>query len=427
MMKFPGFSKSADNSKPAKKAPKKSLFRRINDWLHLWLGLISGTVVLIVSVTGCLYVFEKEISDLIKPYKFVTPQEKSYLLPSVMKEKAERYLEGVLPDSVEPNLYGVQYFSRDRSAIIAYNHPEHEYTMIYMDPYDGTVLAEQYLKHDFFRIVLMGHYYLWLPPDIGQPVVAVSILVFVILLITGMVMWWPKNLNKANFDKSFKIKWKASFKRVNYDLHNVLGFYFLTLSLILALTGLVWGFEWFSRSYYWALTGGEKLPEWERVVSDTTRTYNGSANPLDAVWLQMLKEYDGRGGDVGLQFPRDNKGAISFNYNPRPGTYYKRENRNFDQHTLKEIPGNNELYDQKFEEASVGRKIYRMNYDIHVGAVLGLPGKILAFFASLVCASLPVTGFLVWWGKRKKGKKKTTAAQRKSGRTDKQVLNTTLQ
>jgi uncharacterized iron-regulated membrane protein len=49
-------------------------------------------------------------------------------------------------------------------------------------------------------------------------------------------------------------------------------------------------------------------------------------------------------------------------------------------------------------------KIVRMNYDMHVGAVLGLPGKLLAFFASLVAASLPVTGFLVWWGMKKRGR-----------------------
>ncbi|WP_242499314.1 PepSY domain-containing protein [Flavobacterium sp. 140616W15] len=49
-----------------------------------------------------------------------------------------------------------------------------------------------------------------------------------------------------------------------------------------------------------------------------------------------------------------------------------------------------------------------MNYDIHVGAVLGITGKILAFFASLISASLPITGFLIWWGKQKFSKKGTT-------------------
>jgi uncharacterized iron-regulated membrane protein len=49
-----------------------------------------------------------------------------------------------------------------------------------------------------------------------------------------------------------------------------------------------------------------------------------------------------------------------------------------------------------------GESISAMNYDIHVGAVLGIPGKILAFLASLIAASLPVTGFYIWWGRRNK-------------------------
>ena len=39
-----------------------------------------------------------------------------------------------------------------------------------------------------------------------------------------------------------------------------------------------------------------------------------------------------------------------------------------------------------------------MNYDIHVGNILGFPGKVLAFFASLIAASLPITDFKLWWG-----------------------------
>ena len=51
-------------------------------------------------------------------------------------------------------------------------------------------------------------------------------------------------------------------------------------------------------------------------------------------------------------------------------------------------------------------KMNDMNYDLHVGQVLGLPGKIIAFLASLICASLPITGFIIWWGKRNKSKNK---------------------
>jgi len=47
-----------------------------------------------------------------------------------------------------------------------------------------------------------------------------------------------------------------------------------------------------------------------------------------------------------------------------------------------------------------------MNNSTSLVIILGLPDKILAFFASLVSASLPVTGFLVWWGRRNKERRK---------------------
>jgi len=59
----------------------------------------------------------------------------------------------------------------------------------------------------------------------------------------------------------------------------------------------------------------------------------------------------------------------------------------------------------KLGNTTVADKIARMNYDIHVGAIAGLAGKILAFCASLMAASLPVTGFLIWRNRRKKQQK----------------------
>ncbi|MCA6440270.1 MAG: PepSY domain-containing protein, partial [Chitinophagaceae bacterium] len=49
--------------------------------------------------------------------------------------------------------------------------------------------------------------------------------------------------------------------------------------------------------------------------------------------------------------------------------------------------------------------IKRMNYDIHTGAIFGLPGRLAIFFTALIAASLPITGFYFWWGKKRKIKK----------------------
>jgi uncharacterized iron-regulated membrane protein len=48
---------------------------------------------------------------------------------------------------------------------------------------------------------------------------------------------------------------------------------------------------------------------------------------------------------------------------------------------------------------SPGKKLSDMNYDLHTGLILGFGGKVIAFIISLISASLPITGFLVWRGR----------------------------
>jgi uncharacterized iron-regulated membrane protein len=111
---------------------------------------------------------------------------------------------------------------------------------------------------------------------------------------------------------------------------------------------------------------------------------------------------------------------IEVSINPDDGTYWKADYRYFDQYSLKELSVDH-IYGKQ-ADASVADNLMRMNYDVHTGAVIGLPGKILAFFASLIVASLPITGFYIWWGRRQKEKQRAnipidaiaTSAKKKS-------------
>jgi uncharacterized iron-regulated membrane protein len=249
----------------------KSIFRLVNDWLHLWLGLVSGIIVFIVSITGCIYAFQKEISSITQPYQFVPVETKPYLPPSALKHIAELHQFGDKAGKPGKVINAIQYPGKGKAAIATYRDKKTGYMMIYLNPYSGAVLKAKALEKDFFRIILIGHYNLWLPRETGQQVVCWGTLIFVVLLITGLIMWWPKNLRKANVNKSFKVKWKASFKRVNYDLHNVLGFYVLIGALIIAITGLYFGFKWVPKTIYWLASGGKQIPERRGAVfSDTT-------------------------------------------------------------------------------------------------------------------------------------------------------------
>lgn len=381
---------------------EKSLFKRINSWLHLWMGLTSGLIVFIVGITGCFYVFEKDIRNFIQRYQFVEPQDKPFLPPSQLKQMAAVYAFGSQADSLGKHLQNVTYGGKNKAAWISYNDPKKGPTVFYLNPYDGKAIHTKYNNRDFFRFILNGHMYLWLPKEIGRPVVSSAVLIFVLLLISGLIMWWPKNLKKANVQKSFKVKWSASFKRINYDLHNVLGFYVMVVALVIALTGLVWGFEWFAKSSYWVSSGGKSLPPFKRALSDTSILTAVYEHPEDQLWQQVQREHYSEAGSLQIQLPLKASDPIGAMYNPDGGTYYRRGFRYFDRHTLAELKGGGGVYNTPYAQASVAEKIHRMNYDVHVGAILGWPGKILAFFASLICASLPITGFMVWWGKKKK-------------------------
>ncbi|MFT3749227.1 MAG: PepSY-associated TM helix domain-containing protein [Agriterribacter sp.] len=385
------FNNKNDQSGKNKKNNGKSAVKRITGWLHLWLGLISGVIVLFLGITGCILAFEQEIRSITEPYIYTAEQNKPYLPPSQLKAVAEKYFNG-------KKAAGIEYPAGNKSAVVSYWDEEENYKIVYVNPYTAEVLKEKNMRNDFFRIVVDGHFYLWLPPQIGQPIVASATLIFVIMMITGLILWWPKN--KAARKQRFSVKFNAKWRRVNYDLHNVLGFYMMWICIFIALTGLVWGFEWFAKSVYFVTSAGKTLPPHEHPVSDTTAIASLNADPGDHVYSQMAAKAK-EGESFGVYYPATHTDAIEGFVNHRPGTYYNADYYHYDQYTLQELPATG-VYAGSFKDASLADKISRMNYDIHVGAVLGITGKVLAFLGSLICASLPVTGFLVWRGRRKK-------------------------
>jgi uncharacterized iron-regulated membrane protein len=126
----------------------------------------------------------------------------------------------------------------------------------------------------------------------------------------------------------------------------------------------------------------------------------GKSPVEDRLWLMARVARPGFKGSIDVHPPHDKHSSVEISVNPDPDTYWKADYLFYDQYTLEEIEVKH-LYG-KLANTTAADKLARMNYDIHVGAVLGLPGKIMAFLASLVAASLPITGFLIWRGRKKK-------------------------
>lgn len=386
--------------KKAGKKKNRSLFYRISAWLHLWLGLVTGIVVVIVSVTGAILTFEEELRLLFQPYQTVQDHGKPFLPPSALAEaaKKEYKIKGVS---------AVLYRGRERSAVVPWYGDRKNYLVNYLDPYTGKPLHSQPLNSDFYRIMIEGHYQLWLPRNIGQPIVAYSTLIFVITLITGLVLWWPKKWTKSTREQSFFIKTKATFKRLNYDLHNVLGFYALLIAMVLGLTGMVFGMRWFSNAVYYTASGGAKQA-FERASSDTTLTITNTIPDEDILFNRLKQtkvDMDNQGVTFGYPFGK--AGTWSVSINPEMGKRYRERGSYFEQHSLKLLKT-----EPAFATVNGGEKMMRLNYDLHVGAIGGITTKIIAFLVCVISASLPITGFIIWLGKKRKPVKKGGKRQR---------------
>ena len=97
---------------------------------------------------------------------------------------------------------------------------------VFINPYTGKVIhsvCKEPRETDFFSFILKGHRTLWIPGKAGKLMIGYSVVIFVITLITGLVLWYPRKWNKKTALRNFTLKIKAPFARLNYDLHNVLG------------------------------------------------------------------------------------------------------------------------------------------------------------------------------------------------------------
>jgi len=365
--------------------------------LHKYLGLVTGIVVFVVAITGCCWAFKEEIESLLDDSVQISLQDQPILTPT----QAKTFAKEVFPNQ---SIHGVLFeHGAQPVEVIFYDAEPEFYQSVFLNPYSGEVIEVKDHMSGFFAFILKGHIRMWLPKEIGEQLVSASVLIFLLIIISGIVVWFPKK--RKNLDQRLKFKWKKTtkWKRKNYDLHAITGFYICSLAFVLAFTGSVISYNWLKYVVYKSI-GGEK--EASFIIPD-----NNSASPklvtqekpIDRLIVKLMKESP-NAVSYELHYPHDEDESIYVELANSEGLYYNNDYRFFDQHTLEEIetPG---IYG-KYKDAKLSDKVLRMNYDIHIGAIGGIAGKILAFIISLLTASLPVTGFLMWYGRNYKKKKK---------------------
>jgi uncharacterized iron-regulated membrane protein len=181
----------------------------------------------------------------------------------------------------------------------------------------------------------------------------------------------------------------------------VLGFYATAIAIILAITGVSMTFDWVREGIYRAGNLGKSYAaEKTFPKSDSLNKAKAVNYPIIDRALLYAQQHSATAQMFLVNDDQSAAGTVGVTAYPQSMHFDHTDNYYFERYTGKL------LLVTPNAKKSVGLKLNDMNYDIHVGQILGLTGKILAFLASLICASLPVTGFIIWLGKRKKPKTK---------------------
>lgn len=382
------------------------MLKKLFLWLHRWLGLFSGLIITIIGLTGCLTVFSDELKELFYKDRLFVEAKTEHTLPlSVLQERAQQALGSsykISRSEIYPQ-YGRSWIFRasktDPEAIGHWNYYKYYYRA-YVNPYNGEVIYIEDSRNEFFQLVLSLHMNLLLGQRIGAPLVGYSVALFVLILISGVIIWWPKDWKIKKIKKNFLVKWNASRKRLNYDLHNVLSIYILIPILISALTGLIFAFKWTDSSMQYIFNGGKKSVE--RVIPSSPPPLEIKADrntALDKALYTVLRE-------------KPEADLLSIRVRPKKTAPIDIQTRLLKSRThifvwyYFDSNNGNLLMKYGNEDLSGGEKLRSMNYDLHVGSFGGIGTKIIAFFSALICTSLPITGFFIWYNKRAKKKKR---------------------
>ncbi|HYF01956.1 MAG TPA: PepSY-associated TM helix domain-containing protein [Patescibacteria group bacterium] len=365
--------------------------------IHLYLSLAAGIVIAIVCFTGAVLVFEKEWNMSIYP-------ERYYVQPGSEKVSLKKLAEELKKKEPLAKVNSLKIYSEpDRNIEINFAKKEKGAAqkpsergggiIAYANPYTGEITAFSSQKSPFFLTMFQLHRWL-LAGETGKMIVGVSTVFFLFIIATGLVLWWPKT--KAIVKQRLKLKLDGGWKRINHDLHIVLGFYTSIFLFAFAFTGLAWSFEWFNNAIY-AITGTQNIRQ-----EPPKSVFKNDATPIsfDVVFAKVLKKYPDAEYYV-INAPKGEKATIAVTFLPADAAHERATNQVFIDQYSGEIAGR--LF---FKDRNFGQRVRSTFYPVHVGSIGGLPGRIIAFISCILGATFPITGIVMWLVRLKKERKK---------------------
>jgi uncharacterized iron-regulated membrane protein len=216
-------------------------FRQVLFWMHLTAGVVAGLVILLMSVTGVLLAYEKQIIRMADGFHAppTTPGQPRLPLEDVVA-RAQAGRAAPSPATVvlrrDTNAPVEVAFGREGS--------------VFVNAYTGQVLGSgSTATRAFFRSMMEWHRWLALKDAsraTGKMITGVSNLLFLFIVISGFYLWWPRTWTWTQFRQVLWFRGGLRGKARDFNWHHVIGYWSLVPLAVIVWSGVVIGYPWAS-------------------------------------------------------------------------------------------------------------------------------------------------------------------------------------
>ncbi|MEH3039414.1 MAG: sulfite reductase flavoprotein subunit alpha [Sphingomonas paucimobilis] len=356
--------------------------RNILFQIHWFLGITAGLVLAVMGVTGAAISFEPEILAALnrdRPVAATTARLTGpELIAQVLRQRPDAEIGRLIVPGVPGELTSVTYRlkgSKDR-------HFER------LDPYDGTLLGE---PRGGATIDVLEDLHRWLAlpgggNGIGRQITGFSAIALIYFALSGLYLRWPRRpLDWRNW---FVLGLRKTGRNLYRMLHAVIGGWVLIFYLISGFTGLWWSYDWYRqgvRALLVAEAPVEKRSVPKDVAIDPTRAWDG-----------FVRATNGRDYERVSLIVRD-YGEVQF----RAKLPDARHDRVSDELTIDGTSGA-VIADKPYAARPLGEDIVTSIFELHRGAYFGMIGRIAMMLASLTMPLFTITGFLLYFARRRR-------------------------
>lgn len=394
-----GPARQTESLAPQSKHPssRARLYRLLWRW-HFYAGLITAPILIVASVTGALYVFVHELQPVMYPELFVSQAAEGagevnrapdpQLLDDAVAAVRQAYPTAQIVAAAEPRKPG-------RNAPVTLKLPE-GFQAAMVDPSSDQVAGIFDEPNSFFGIVLAIHRRL-LAGSVGRMFVELAAAWGIVLLVTGVYLWWPRRLGRPRppVVGVWVPRWSGPFLPVLRDWHAVVGFYAVVTSAFVLFTGLFFT-QVFGNAYKRISNLGGENPAGAFSVKPTSEPAVGR-RPIALCQVVAAAEPLLPGtGPRRVQLPTSPQDTYRV-------TRIDWSNPAWKTTVFVDAYSGRVIHTTGWDDAPLTHRVRLSVYPIHTGEIFGLTTKILALLTCVALALLAVTGVWMWWRKRPRG------------------------